>query len=189
MDDSGKKPVSGAKEPSRRGALAHLTTGLMAGGVALSYGACAAMGARYLYPAHGRPMRWQYLGREADFEPGSSTTYRAPGGERIAIARTGSTGTADDFIALSSVCPHLGCQVHWEGHADRFFCPCHNGVFDPEGRAVSGPPAESAQDLPRYGLKLEGGLLYIEVPADSIAQASDAGHDACLRGGSEEHLA
>jgi Rieske Fe-S protein len=56
--------------------------------------------------------------------------------------------------------------VHWEPGDDRFFCSCHNGVFDPQGKATSGPPAVEEQDLARYELKIENGLLFIKVPTD-----------------------
>ncbi len=69
----------------------------------------------------------------------------------------------EDFFALSSVCPHLGCRVHWEKHYDRFFCPCHNGAFGPSGKAISGPPADDKQNLPHYPLKIVSGSLYIEM--------------------------
>jgi hypothetical protein len=84
--------------------------------------------------------------------------------------------------------------VHWEAANDRFFCPCHNGTFDAAGRGTGGPPGDAGQSLPRYALKAEGGLLYIEVPTASLARgegrivernASRPGHDPCLdsRGG------
>lgn len=40
---------------------------------------------------------------------------------------------------LSSVCPHLGCAVSWEGQQDRFYCPCHGSAFSPEGGLTHGP--------------------------------------------------
>ena len=79
--------------------------------------------------------------------------------------------------------------MHWQRVEQRFFCPCHNGVFDPAGNAVSGPPADEGKDLPRYRLKVENGLLYIEAPVDTLADARGAaapaqptgpGHDPCL---------
>ncbi|HJO04219.1 MAG TPA: Rieske 2Fe-2S domain-containing protein [Acidobacteriota bacterium] len=108
--------------------------------------------------------------------------YRGPAGETINVVRYASSGTAEDFIALSSTCPHLGCQVHWEPYNDRYFCPCHNGVFDPEGAGVSGPPGDAGQSLPRYRLSIEDGLLFIEVPvggfsADAGASEQRAGID------------
>ena len=100
--------------------------------------------------------------------------YRSPAGESVTIARRGTGGTAEDFVALSSTCPHLGCQVHWEPQNTRFFCPCHNGVFDPTGRAVSGPPAEAGHSLPRYALEVRDGLIYIPVPTEELRRPESA---------------
>jgi nitrite reductase/ring-hydroxylating ferredoxin subunit len=156
-----------APSSDRRSLLARLVRWFMLGGLLSSYGACGAMGVRYLFPARARRRRWQYLASTAALPAGSSFGYRAPSGERIAVARRGETGTAEDFVALSSTCPHLGCQVHWQPQHGRFFCPCHNGAFDPEGRAIAGPPFEAGQELLRYPLKVEQGSLFIEVPLDA----------------------
>lgn len=177
----------------RRSFLSRASSWLMLGGLASSYGTCAAMGGRYLFPAHGRAVRWLFVARVADLAVGSSTGWTGPTGVRIAIARRDAGETAEAFVALSSTCPHLGCQVHWEGQNHRFFCPCHNGVFSPDGEATEGPPAEAGQSLPRYPLKVEDGLLFIEVPVEGLASAdpprlrpdergapSGPGHDPCL---------
>ena len=46
----------------------------------------------------------------------------------------------DGYRALSATCTHLGCRVSWQPGTNQFKCPCHGGVFDREGRVVSGPP-------------------------------------------------
>ena len=63
-----------------------------------------------------------------------------------------------DFAAISNICTHLGCRVRWIADKNEFFCPCHNGVFDKEGKVVSGPPPRA---LDRYELKVENDQLYI----------------------------
>jgi hypothetical protein len=54
-------------------------------------------------------------------------------------------------------------------------------VFDPEGKPVSGPPKASQQELSRYPLKVEGGLLYIAMSVQSVGrpekQASHGSRD------------
>ena len=107
-------------------------------------------------------------------DKGESLEFEAPTGVKIVIARRGTDGTVDDFVALSSTCPHLGCRVHWEPHNNRFFCPCHNGVFDPQGKAVEGPPAAAGQDLPEYPLRVESGLLFIEAPVVGLTGREEA---------------
>ncbi len=49
--------------------------------------------------------------------------------------------------ALSSVCPHLGCIVPWNAARNAFVCPCHGGVFDPDGGYRSGPPRRGMDSL------------------------------------------
>ena len=101
-------------------------------------------------------------------KPGEAKPYTTPTGATITVARQGDTGDVSDFIALSSVCPHLGCAGHWEEQNSRFFCPCHNGVFDPQGKGTGGPPGDAGQSLKPYPLKIENGLLFIEVPLTSV---------------------
>lgn len=153
---------------SRRNFLAKVSSLGMTAGVVAAYGSCGAMAARYLYPARPREVRWVFAARVDDVGVGASLSFRTPGGESVTIARQSEGRGADDFIALSSTCPHLGCQVHWEPQNVRFFCPCHNGTFDKTGKGTGGPPGEAGQSLPRYPLKIEGGLLFIEVPLESL---------------------
>lgn len=145
----------------------------MTAGLAGGYGAFALISGRFLYPARASDRRWQFVIEECRMAVGDAIVYRAPGGCAVTIARHRSNGVVDDFIALSSTCPHLGCRVRWEASKRRFFCPCHNGSFDHGGLGNGGPPGRSGQSLPRYNLKLEEGLLHIEVPSARLAGAAN----------------
>lgn len=68
------------------------------------------------------------------------------------------TENGHDYIALSNICTHLGCRVRWISDSEKFFCPCHNAVFDKQGNVVSGPPP---RPLDRYQVKVEGSQLFI----------------------------
>jgi len=136
--------------------------------LAASYGTLGVMAGRFLYPSGDSNVGWRFVARVAELQHGESIEYIAPSGAKVIVARQGDGDNAEDFIALSSVCPHLGCQVHWEPQNDRFFCPCHNGAFDPQGQATEGPPAKARQQLIRFPLKVEDGLLFIEAPLESI---------------------
>lgn len=140
----------------------------MAGGLLAGYGTFATYILEFLFPYQKQRTAWQFVVDLASFPEGKSTTYTAPAGQRVVISRVGSAGTADDFVALSSVCPHLGCQVHWEGGKQRFFCPCHNGAFAPDGSPLSGPVKDANQSLSRYPLLVENGLLYIDVQLQAV---------------------
>jgi Rieske Fe-S protein len=58
--------------------------------------------------------------------------------------RKGPDGTP---AVLSTLCPHLGCPVNWNEQQSQFLCPCHGGVFDPDGRQTSGPPPRNLDPL------------------------------------------
>ncbi len=165
----------------------------MFGGLVVAYGWFGSIATRFLLPARGRRKSWQYIAQLDEMSTGASFVYQTPTGELVNITRQGSDGGKGDFIALSSTCPHLGCQVSWEGQNNRYFCPCHNGTFDPSGVATGGPPGEAGQSLPRYDLKITDGLLFIEVPepaeyasnnkgrlVDPLADRRGPGHDPCL---------
>jgi Rieske Fe-S protein len=186
---------SGSEAGDRRGFLKQASRAAMAAGLVGGYGGFAAVAGRYLYPARTGDVMWQFVSETAGIEVGEAVRYRGPSGETITIARRARNGDANDFIALSSTCPHLGCQVRWEGQNNRFFCPCHNGVFDPTGKAIAGPPGEAGQSLPRYELRVEDGILHIAVPPPQLAEGSATGaagvvslaneptgpgHDPCL---------
>ncbi|HYW79103.1 MAG TPA: ubiquinol-cytochrome c reductase iron-sulfur subunit, partial [Thermoguttaceae bacterium] len=132
-----------------------ISSAAMGGGLLAGYGTLAVMAGRYLYPSGAQPKTWMFVTALKRMAEGESLEFEDPTGAKIVIARQGGNGDADDFIALSSVCPHLGCQVHWQSNANRFFCPCHNGVFDPQGKATGGPPAAAGQSLAHYPLKVE----------------------------------
>ena len=190
------QPVPSAPESpptgmSRRAALWLSSNLAMVAGLVGGYGVFAWVSGRFMLPPHAGRLHQLFVTRADDVAAGATLLYRTPEGRTVNITRRGSTGTAADFIALSSTCPHLGCQVRWEGQNDRYFCPCHNGTFDTEGKATGGPPGDAGQSLPRYLLTLERGLLYLYVPAEqlsigeiagivAITGPTGAGHDPCL---------
>jgi len=161
---------------SERAAAGDSTTGTAAGdrrsffslvamglGLTGAYGTFAAMAARFLYPAKPPDRRWMYVASVTEFAHGGGVLFSAPNGQAISVTRLTANGTVEDFIALSSICPHLGCKVHWETQNKRFFCPCHNGAFNVEGISTAGPPFDAKQNLARFPLKVENGNLFIEV--------------------------
>ncbi len=66
---------------------------------------------------------------------------------------------AGDVLVLSSVCSHLGCTVRWEEKSSHFICPCHGGIYDAQGRVVSGPPPAP---LGRPEVTIDGKYFVIE---------------------------
>ncbi len=64
----------------------------------------------------------------------------------------------NEFIALSSVCTHLGCSVRWSREKGEFLCPCHGGRYSITGKVIGGPPPD---DLHRLPLKSVNGKIYV----------------------------
>ena len=70
---------------------------------------------------------------------GWQETESSPG---VYLIKKGST-----VQALSAICPHLGCIVPWNAARNEFVCPCHGGVFGPDGSYRSGPPRRGMDTL------------------------------------------
>lgn len=171
MSDSDVSPDEGAVA-ERRGFLARTAALSMGTGIVAAYGTLAAYAGRFLFTVQEDRV-WLFVTDVASLPPGGSLPFESPTGVRVTVTRRAASegsgeATASDFIALSSVCPHLGCRVHWEAQNNRFFCPCHNGEFDPEGRATGGPPKAANQELPRYPLMVENGLVFLEMPLNTV---------------------
>ena len=140
---------------TRRGFLARgaMVTGL--GAVVVALGGIAA---RYIYPLKGiRRTRRIFLAPSSDIPAGKGKPYTLPDGSTALVTNTGA-----EVLALSNVCPHLGCKVHYDGAEGNFRCPCHNGVFAKDGTAIAGPPADEKKNLHRYAVSKVGENLFIE---------------------------
>jgi cytochrome b6-f complex iron-sulfur subunit len=166
MDPSPQPPSP--NDPDRRTFFSRCSSLTMAGGLLAGYGVFAGMAVRFLYPSHGRKMASVFVGEVASIKVNEVRHLRTPAGQEVTLTRRKEDGTADDFLALSTTCPHLGCQVHWEGQNNRFFCPCHNGAFDPQGNPTEGPPADAGTPLPHFPVTITNSLVFIEVPAEVL---------------------
>ncbi len=151
--------------PARRGILATILMGL---GLVAGYGLGAVHFFQYLVPLRrGDNRREMFIGTLKSFPVGESVTVKDLRGQEIAVTRIPDTGgnPEDSFKALSSTCPHLGCKVHWSSSDQQFICPCHMGIFDKDGIAVSGPPAKENKNLATYQVKVspDNGWVYVMV--------------------------
>jgi len=62
--------------------------------------------------------------------------------------------TADgEYRAFSAVCTHLNCTVQYRSDLREIWCACHNGLYNLEGRNVSGPPP---RPLEKYEVHVQG---------------------------------
>lgn len=109
---------------------------------------------------------WIALGPIAKIEIGQPTLFKfkikTQNGwivDEQEVAAYVITTDGREFTALSNVCTHLGCRVRWIGEQEKFFCPCHNGVFDKQGNVESGPPP---RPLDKFEVKVEKDQLLIK---------------------------
>jgi menaquinol-cytochrome c reductase iron-sulfur subunit len=64
----------------------------------------------------------------------------------------------DQVLVFDPLCTHLSCAYHWRAETKEFLCPCHNGLYDLDGRVVGGPPP---RPLDTYAVTIENGLVYV----------------------------
>jgi len=63
-----------------------------------------------------------------------------------------------NFRAFSAVCTHLSCTVEYRPDYQDFYCPCHAGVYDLNGRNIGGPPPAPLEE---YRVELRSEKVYV----------------------------
>lgn len=122
-------------------------------------GLAAALGGGWL----GAVLHRLFLAAPRTVEPARLRLADLPAGGQVTVAYAGKPAlvrwNAEGQVeALSLACTHLGCTVEWEPGNQQFRCPCHEGKFDWEGRAIAGPPKLPLQ---RLQVRREGDTLWI----------------------------
>jgi cytochrome b6-f complex iron-sulfur subunit len=74
-------------------------------------------------------------GKVGDLKANSSKIFRF--GNRPALLLLTAEG---EYRALSATCTHLSCTVQYRSDLHEIWCACHNGMYDLNGRNISGPP-------------------------------------------------
>ena len=70
------------------------------------------------------------------FEKETLAAYRNPEGK---------------LFAVSPVCTHMKCRVHWNNVEKSWDCPCHGSRFAPDGAVIEGPATEPLRAHPLPG--------------------------------------
>ena len=58
-----------------------------------------------------------------------------------------------EYRAFSATCTHLSCTVQYRNDLHQVWCACHNGLYDLNGRNISGPPP---RPLDTYAVHVRG---------------------------------
>ncbi|MEM5786702.1 MAG: ubiquinol-cytochrome c reductase iron-sulfur subunit [Syntrophobacteraceae bacterium] len=69
------------------------------------------------------------------------------------------------FWAVTTTCPHLGCQPVFLDQQHIFVCPCHGSRFDAEGRLLNGPATE---DMSLAALRLDDQGVIVAYPKEKV---------------------
>jgi Rieske Fe-S protein len=91
---------------------------------------------------------------DANLAPGKSRILKYGTLPVLLLRPLGSDPELKVFVAT---CTHLNCTVQYQEEKDRIFCACHEGVFDTNGRVLSGPPSEPLREV--YAARKEGKLF------------------------------
>lgn len=114
----------------------------------------AGIALRFLVPpARADRRRKVFVADRSELPEGSSRELTDLRGEPLILLRRPDSAP----VALSLVCTHLGCHVRPQPDGT-FLCPCHQGLFDSDGKVLAGPPPAA---LTRYDVAVEGDEIFI----------------------------
>lgn len=88
-----------------------------------------------------------------DLKPNSGKIFRF-GSRPGLLLRIGES----EYRAFSATCTHLSCTVQYRTDLHEIWCACHNGMYDLNGRNVSGPPP---RPLESYQVHVRGEDLVV----------------------------
>jgi cytochrome b6-f complex iron-sulfur subunit len=123
---------------------------------ALGFGLFAERLLAFLYPIVPPEEQVELaVAREDAIPVGGGTVVHLPYGH---VALENANG---EIRAFSAVCTHLGCIIKWQPASDHtWFCPCHKGKYDREGKVVAGPPPRPLARLP---VSVRDGTVYVKM--------------------------
>jgi len=165
MDENREAATGGQRYTDRRG---FLKTVVLAGTTLAMAG--IPLAAYFVSPALEKGGgRWVDFGAVADLNDGEtamlSFEYMVKDGWQVLPQRGfvwARRGPGEAVKVMSSTCTHLACNVIWKPERQVFECPCHTGIYDAEGRPISGPPARPLAVLEH---KIEDGKLQVYLTA------------------------
>jgi nitrite reductase/ring-hydroxylating ferredoxin subunit len=113
---------------------------------------------------------WTDVARLDELPPGSAIRFSTAAFDGFVVNDEGTVR------ALSSVCTHMGCTLHFRPDWQDLRCPCHGASFGLDGRLANGRRAWSTEgayrgdaqaypielpDLVRPEVKVEDGLIWV----------------------------
>ncbi len=134
---------------------------LLGGGLVGSFASFIYPVLRYLVPPSVAELGGDQVtaGKIGELKPNSAKIFRF--GSRPGLLIRNGDGS---YRALSATCTHLGCIVQYRGDLQEIWCACHNGLYDLNGRNVSGPPP---RPLEVYEVHLRGDDVVVSLKREA----------------------
>jgi nitrite reductase/ring-hydroxylating ferredoxin subunit len=98
--------------------------------------------------------KWFAAGLLADIGPKEVVSFDA-GAVPTFLIRDGNS-----VKALSRVCTHMACLLHYQSEDTEFECPCHGATFDLNGR-INTMYGMSLPPLPPVDVRIVNGIVYV----------------------------
>jgi Rieske Fe-S protein len=124
-------------EPSVQPTRRRLVEVLLGGGLLASLASFLYPVLRYLVPPAVADLGGDSVvaAKVNELKPNSARIFRF--GSRPGLLVRTAEG---EYRAMSATCTHLSCTVQYREDLHEVWCACHNGMYDLNGRNVSGPP-------------------------------------------------
>lgn len=108
---------------------------------------------KFAFPTLGKEPDYVVLDKDDFFTiPNNSVKPFAWGG-KLGLFYKKESG---EMSALKGVCTHMECNITYRPAEKKFYCACHNGWFDTNGKNIGGPPPKPLEffDYTVVGKKL-----------------------------------
>ena len=83
------------------------------------------------------------------------------------------TGADSPLRVFCATCTHLNCTVSYREKENDIFCACHIGIYNADGKNISGPPPRPLQ---QYFSKIrgkDGEMLVIAMKEEDLKKAME----------------
>ncbi|MBN2198986.1 MAG: Rieske 2Fe-2S domain-containing protein [Candidatus Aminicenantes bacterium] len=129
--------------------------GLLAGGLGSFFASLLFPLLRSVIPPYKEPDEVRLPG--ADYDDMAAGEVRSFAWDiKPGFLKKNADGSHTAFVG---VCTHLDCNVSYLPDRKKFFCACHDGWYDDEGRNIAGPPPAP---LRRLSVSVEGAEIVIK---------------------------
>jgi cytochrome b6-f complex iron-sulfur subunit len=134
---------------------------LLGGGLLASFGSFIYPILRYLVPPPVAELGGDQViaGKADELKPNAAKIFRF--GSRPGLLIRNADGS---YRAFSATCTHLGCIVQYRSDLQEIWCACHNGLYDLNGRNVSGPPP---RPLDVYDVHVRGDEIMVSLKREA----------------------